>query len=112
MITDPSMAGDAGFDAWTEFAAAHPDEVNALSAPAAAGYQTAQLLEAALTQMKGCTRADLLAAATSFEDLELDLAPVTVSTTPEYPYTFNEIKVQVFNGENWDLADGTYTVGG
>ncbi|MFB7894414.1 ABC transporter substrate-binding protein [Microbacterium sp. NPDC056044] len=110
-ITDPSLAGDAGFDAWTDFAAAHPDEVNALSAPAAAGYQTAQLLEAALTQMDGCTRTALLEAATSFEDLALDLAPVTVTTTPDYPYVFNEIKVQVFNGENWDLADGSYTVG-
>ncbi|WP_162564202.1 MULTISPECIES: ABC transporter substrate-binding protein [Microbacterium] len=110
-ITDPSQAGDAGFDAWTEFAAAHPDEVNALSAPAAAGYQTAQLLEAALTQMDGCTRTALLEAATSFDELELDLAPVTVTTTPDYPFVFREIKVQVFNGENWDLAEGTYTVG-
>ena len=110
-ITDPSLAGDPGFDAWTEFAAAHPDEVNALSAPAAAGYQTAQQLEAALTQMEGCTRAALLDAATSFDAIELDLAPVTVTTTPEYPYVFSEIKVQVFNGENWDLAEGDYTVG-
>ncbi|WP_430644991.1 ABC transporter substrate-binding protein [Agromyces sp. GXS1127] len=109
-ITDPSLAGDAGFDAWTEFAAAHPDEVNALSAPAAAGYQTAQLLEAALTRMEGCTREALLDAATSFDGLELDLAPVPVSTSPDYPYVFSEIGVQVFNGSNWDLTEGTYTV--
>ncbi|MDN4474661.1 ABC transporter substrate-binding protein [Demequina sp. SYSU T00192] len=109
-ITDPSLAGDAGFDAWTEFAAAHPDDVNALSAPAAAGYQTAQLLEAALTRMDGCTREALLESATSFDGLELDLAPVTVTTSPDYPYVFREVKVQVFNGENWDLADGSYTV--
>jgi len=109
-ITDPSLAGDAGFDAWTEFAAAHPDEVNALSAPAAAGYQTAQLLEAALQQMEGCTRQALLEAANSFDGLELDLAPVSVSTAPDYPYVFREIGVQVFNGENWDLTEGTYTV--
>ncbi|WP_127792457.1 ABC transporter substrate-binding protein [Agromyces sp. LHK192] len=109
-ITDPSLAGDPGFDAWTEFAAAHEGEVNALSAPAAAGYQTAQLLEAALVEMEGCTREALLDAATSFDGLELDLAPVPVSTTPEYPFVFSEIGVQVFNGENWDLTEGTYTV--
>ncbi|WP_353813682.1 ABC transporter substrate-binding protein [Agromyces sp. SYSU T00266] len=109
-ITDPSLAGDPGFDAWTDFAAAHPDEVNALSAPAAAGYQTAQLLEAALQQMEGCTREALLDAATSFDGLELDLAPVAVTTAPDYPYAFSEIGVQVFNGSNWDLAEGTYTV--
>ncbi|MEG3616547.1 MULTISPECIES: ABC transporter substrate-binding protein [Isoptericola] len=108
-ITDPSSAGDAGFDAWTDFATAH-DEVDPLSAPAAAGYQTAQLLEAALQQMQGCTREALLEAATTFEGLELDLAPVAVTTTPDYPYVFREIKVQVFNGENWDLAEGDYTV--
>ncbi|MDN4489559.1 ABC transporter substrate-binding protein [Demequina sp. SYSU T00068] len=110
-ITDPSLAGDAGFDAWAAFAAAHPDEVNAMFAPAAAGYQTAQLLEAALAQMEGCTREALLDAATSFDGLELDLAPVTVSTSPEYPYVFSEVKIQVFNGTTWDVAEGTYTVG-
>lgn len=110
-ITDPSLAGDAGFDAWTEFAAAHSDTINAMSAPAAAGYQTAQLLEAALTTMDGCTRADLLAAATSFDAIELDLAPVPVTTTADYPYVWSEIGVQVFNGENWDLTAETYTVG-
>ncbi|MGW8483026.1 ABC transporter substrate-binding protein [Microbacterium sp. NPDC055903] len=109
-ITDPSLAGDPGFDAWTEFAAAHPDDVNALSAPAAAGYQTAQLLEAALAQMDGCTREALVEAATSFDALELDLAPVTITTTAEYPFVFREVGVQVFNGENWDLTEGTYTV--
>ncbi|WP_084103402.1 ABC transporter substrate-binding protein [Demequina sp. NBRC 110056] len=109
-ITDPSLAGDAGFDAWTTFAAAHPDEVNAAFAPAAAGYQTAQLLELALQGMQGCTRADLLASATSFDAVELDLAPVPITTTPDYPYVFTELKVQVFNGETWDVAEGTYTV--
>jgi|GEM_PF-1046511 len=109
-ITDPSLAGDPGFDAWTAFAAAHPDDVNAFFAPAAAGYQTAQLLEAALAQMDGCTRDALLAAATSFEDLELDLAPVSITTTPDYPYVFQEVTVQVFNGETWDVTEGTYTV--
>lgn len=108
-ITDPSLAGDAGYDAWTTFAAAHPDEVNALSAPAAAGYQTAQLLEAALQEMEGCTREALLDAATSFDGLELDLAPVAISTSPDYPYVFSEVKVQVFNGDNWDVAEDTYT---
>ncbi|MCT9819723.1 ABC transporter substrate-binding protein [Microbacterium sp. W1N] len=110
-ITDPGLAGDAGFDAWTAFAAKHSDKVNALSAPAAAGYQTAQLLEAALTSMDGCTREGLLDAATSFDGLELDLAPVPVTTTADYPFVWSEIGVQVFNGENWDLHDETYTVG-
>jgi len=109
-ITDPSLAGDPGFDAWTEFAGAHPDEVNAQFAPAAAGYQTAQLLEAALQQMEGCTREGLVAAATSFDGLELDLAPVPISTTGDYPYVFTEVTVQVFNGETWDMQEGTYTV--
>ncbi|WES63186.1 ABC transporter substrate-binding protein [Microbacter sp. GSS18] len=109
-ITDPSLAGDAGFDAWTEFAAAHPEEVNAMFAPSAAGYQTAQLLEAALASMDGCTREALLDAATSFDGLELDLSPIPVSTSSDYPYTFQEIGVQVFNGNTWDLQDGTYTV--
>lgn len=109
-ITDPSLAGDAGFDAWTEFAAAHADEVNAMSAPAAAGYQTAQLLEAALRQMEGCTREALVDAAASFQDLELDLSPVLINTTADYPFAFRELGVQVFNGENWDLSEGTYTV--
>ena len=111
-ITDTALAGDAGFDAWTAFAGAHADTVNAQSAPAAVGYQTAQLLEAALVAMDGCTREDLLAAATSFDGLELDLAPVPVTTTADYPYVWSEIGVQVFNGENWDLHDETYTVGG
>ncbi|QKJ20720.1 ABC transporter substrate-binding protein [Microbacterium hominis] len=111
-ITDPSLAGDAGYDAWAEFAAAHSDTINALSAPAAAGYQTAQLLEAALMAMEGCTREALLEAATSFDGLELDLAPVPVTTSPDYPYVWSEIGVQVFNGENWDLQEKTYTVGG
>ncbi|MGM7671669.1 ABC transporter substrate-binding protein [Microbacterium sp. A93] len=109
-ITDPSLAGDAGFDAWTEFAGAHSDDINALSAPAAAGYQTAQLLEAALAQMEGCTRESLLEAASSFEELELDLSPVAITTTPDYPFAFRELGVQVFNGETWDLAPDTYTV--
>ena len=110
-ITDVSQAGDPGFDAWTEFAAAHPDEVNPMLAPAAAGYQTAQLLEAALATMDGCTREDLVEAASSFDGLELDLAPVPITTTADYPFVFRELAVQVFNGDTWDLADGTYTVG-
>lgn len=109
-ITDSSLAGDPGFDAWTEFAAAHPDEVNALSGPSSAGYQIAQLLEASLQRMDGCTREALLAAATSFDDLGTDLAAVPITTSADYPYVWSEIGVQVFNGENWDLAEGTYTV--
>ncbi|MFF2631645.1 ABC transporter substrate-binding protein [Microbacterium sp. NPDC058021] len=109
-ITDLSQAGDPGFDAWTEFAAAHPDEVNPMLAPAATGYQTAQLLEAALVGMDGCTREDLLAAATSFDGLELDLGTVPITTTPDYPFVFRELGVQVFNGETWDLSASTYTL--
>ncbi|MGY1550603.1 ABC transporter substrate-binding protein [Microbacterium sp. A588] len=109
-ITDASLAGDAGFDAWTEFAAAHPDEVNALSAPAAAGYQTAQLLEAALLGLEDCTREALLESASSFDAVELDLSPVSITTTADYPFAFRELGIQIFNGDNWDLTEDTYTV--
>lgn len=109
-ITDTGAVDDAGLAAWQEFAAAHEGVVDPLSAPAAAGYQTAQLLEAALASMEGCTREALLEASTSFDGLELDLAPVPITTTPDYPYVFREIGVQIFNGENWDLQDQTYTV--
>ena len=109
-VTDLTQAGDPGFDAWTVFAAKHPDDVKATFAPAGVGYTTAQLLEAALVKMDGCTREDLLDAVHSLEDVELDLSPLTVTTDEAFPYVFRTLGIQVFNGETWDLTDATYTV--
>lgn len=109
-ITDANNAGDAGFDAWTAFAEKHSDSINPASAQPAVGYQIGQLLEEALTTMDGCTREALVEAAASFDGLEIDLSPVPISTTAEYPFVFRELGVQVFNGDTWDLSDSTYTV--
>lgn len=110
-ITDSANAGDEGFDAWVAFAEKYSDEVNVLSAPAATGYQVGQLLEAALVSMDGCTREALVEAAAEFDGLELDLAPVAISTDADYPFVFRELGVQVFNGSTWDLSDSTYSIG-
>ncbi|WP_353810520.1 ABC transporter substrate-binding protein [Agromyces sp. SYSU T00194] len=110
-ITDASLAGDPGWDAYAAFAEAHADEYDPRSVPAAAGYSTAQLLELALANMDGCTRDALIESASSFDGETIDLLPndVTISTSPEYPYVFSELKVQIFNGANWELQDEVFT---
>lgn len=110
-VTDLTQKGaDAGFDAWTAFAEKHPDDVNAVFAPSGVGYSTAQLLEAALENMDGCTREDLLDAVHSLTDVELDLSPLKISTDEDYPYVYRTLAIQEFNGDTWDLTGAEYSV--
>lgn len=93
----------AGVQKWREFADRNSGQVKSTDTIAAAGYNTAQLLVAALENMKGCTRADLLESVKNMQGVTTDLAieGVTFDTNPDYPYAITSMAPMTFSDGSW-----------
>ncbi|MGN2637739.1 ABC transporter substrate-binding protein [Nocardia takedensis] len=92
-----------GVRAWRAFAERNAGKVKTTDTIAATGYNTAQLLVAALEQMKGCTRADLLDSVRNMKGVTTDLSiqGVTFDTTPAYPYAITSMAPMTFRDGSW-----------
>lgn len=92
-----------GVQNWRAFAERNAGKIKTTDTIAATGYNTAQLLVTALEQMKGCTRADLLAAVGNMRGVTTDLSieGVTFDTTPGYPYVITSMAPMTFRNGSW-----------
>lgn len=104
-VASPDSYSDGGIEKWQTFAKAH--DIDPTNQIAANGYATAQIITEALEQTDGCTRQDFLDAMTNLDDAKSDLLmpDTSVSTTPDYPYAYSQVRVLVHNGTSWDLGD-------
>jgi branched-chain amino acid transport system substrate-binding protein len=102
-VTDPSWADDPGMQNWMAFAEKHTGDFEAVDSVAASAYNSAQILQAVLENMDGCTREDMLEAAQSLDSVETDLflPGVTSSTTEDYPYFVTSLQLIEFDGQAW-----------
>ncbi|MFE7420387.1 ABC transporter substrate-binding protein [Rhodococcus sp. NPDC057529] len=92
-----------GVQEWRAFADRHAGAFKSSDTIAATGYNTAQLLVAALEQMKGCTRADLLDAVRNLHAVTTDLSidGVTFDTSADYPYAITSMAPMTFRDGSW-----------
>ncbi|MGU3584642.1 ABC transporter substrate-binding protein [Rhodococcus sp. C26F] len=92
-----------GVQKWRAFAERNQGKFDPSSTIAATGYNTAQLLIAALEQTEGCSRADFLHAVQNLSGVTTDLAidGVTFDTTPDYPYVISSMAPMTFRGGAW-----------
>lgn len=92
-----------GMRNWRAFAERHAEAIKSPDTIAATGYNTAQLLVAALEQMKGCTRADLLDSVRNLQGVTTDLSidGVTFDTSADYPYAITSMAPMTFRDGSW-----------
>ncbi|MEV0360806.1 ABC transporter substrate-binding protein [Nocardia sp. NPDC050697] len=102
-VSSSEHDGQPGVQKWRAFAERNKNTIKSTDTIASTGYNTAQLLVAALRKMQGCTRADLLDAVRNLNGVTTDLAieGVTFGGSPEYPYVITSMAPMTFRGGSW-----------
>ncbi|MFD1811444.1 ABC transporter substrate-binding protein [Rhodococcus gannanensis] len=102
-VSSPNHDDKPGVQKWRAFADRNSAKIKSTDTIAATGYNTAQLLVAALENTKGCTRADFLDAVKNMTDVTTDLAidGISFDTTPDYPYVITSMAPMTFRGGSW-----------
>lgn len=101
---------DPGMQAWTDFTNAHSN-IRFNDTIAAAAYSYTQNVVAMLENTQGCTREDLLAAATSELDVQPDLylPGIQPHATDTNPYLVSSVRMIEYKNGAWVIEDELIT---
>jgi branched-chain amino acid transport system substrate-binding protein len=104
--TDPKWQDDAAFKAWSAWMEQYYPDGDRSSTFNVYGYAVAKTLEALLRRVgDNLTRENVMRQAASLEDLEVDmlLPGITINTSESDYYPIEQMQMQRFNGESWEL---------
>jgi len=103
---DPQWKDDAGFKEWLAFMDKYHPEGDKTSSFTAYGYTVAQTLVQVLKQCgDDLTRANVMKQAANLHDLKFGmlLPGITINTSPDDFYPIEQMQMQRFDGERWEL---------
>jgi branched-chain amino acid transport system substrate-binding protein len=109
---DPQWKDDAGFKEWLAFMDKYHPDGDKSSSFTAYGYTAAQTM---LQVLKQCgddlTRANVMRQAANLHDLKLGmlLPGITINTGPDDFYPIEQMQMQRFDGERWELIGPVLT---
>jgi branched-chain amino acid transport system substrate-binding protein len=109
---DPQWKDDAGFKEWLAFMDKYHPDGDKSSSFTAYGYTAAQTMEQVLKQCgDDLTRANVMKQAASLHDLKLGmlLPGITINTGPDDFYPIEQMQMQRFDGERWELIGPVLT---
>jgi hypothetical protein len=103
---DPRWAEDEGVRRWNAFMDEYHPEGNKATRSTQLGHGVTQALEHVLkASWDDLTRAGVMRAASSMEDVELDLLlpGITLDTSERDSYPIEQMQLMRFDGERWEL---------
>jgi len=109
---DPQWKDDAGFKEWLAFMDKYHPEGDKTSSFTAYGYTVAQTLVQVLKQCgDDLTRANVMKQAANLHDLKFGmlLPGITINTSPDDFYPIEQMQMQRFDGERWELIGPVLT---
>ena len=109
---DPQWKDDAGFKEWLAFMDKYHPDGDKTSSFTAYGYTVAQTMVQVLKQCgDDLTRANVMKQAASLRDLKLGmlLPGITINTGPDDFYPIEQMQMQRFDGERWELIGPVLT---
>ena len=104
--TDPTWKDDAAFKEWTAFMEKYLPDGDRTSSFTVYGYTAAQTLVQVLKQAGNeLTRDNVIKQAANLKNLELGmlLPGIKINTGPNDYYPIEQMQMQRFNGERWEL---------
>jgi branched-chain amino acid transport system substrate-binding protein len=109
---DPQWKDDAGFKEWLAFMDKYHPEGDKSSSFTAYGYTVAQTMEQVLKQCgDDLTRANVMKQAANLHNLKFGmlLPGITINTSPDDFYPIEQMQMQRFDGERWELIGPVLT---
>ena len=103
---DPQWANDAGMKKWSDFMDKYYPDGDKNSSFTVYGYGVTQTLEHVLkASCDNLTREGVMASAASIKDLVLDtsLPGMSINTSAKDFYPIEQMQLEVFKGERWEL---------
>jgi branched-chain amino acid transport system substrate-binding protein len=104
--TDPTWKDDAGYKQWLAFMDKYFPEGDKTSSFTIYGYSVAMSLELVLKQCGDTlTRENVMKEAANIKNLQLPTAlpGIVINTSPTDFFPFEQMQMQRFNGERWEL---------
>ena len=104
--TDATWKNDASYKTWLAFMEKHYPDGDRNSSFTVYGYAVAQTLEQVLKQAgNDLTRENVMKQAANMKDLKIDmlLPGIVINTGPNDFFPIEQMQMQRFNGERWEL---------